>query len=118
MFGSDTERQVKKESVLTEPAWEGSGLAVGLQIWRIKQFTITHVPKEDYGRFHKGDSYIILNTYQVPPSEDFHMDLHFWIGSKSTQDEYGTAAYKTVELDTYHDDKAVQHREVEGAESE
>lgn len=34
------------------------------------------------------------------------------------QDEYGTAAYKTVELDTFLDDKAVQHREVEGHESE
>jgi len=34
------------------------------------------------------------------------------------QDEYGTAAYKTVELDTFLDDKAVQHRECEGYESE
>ena len=39
-------------------------------------------------------------------------DLHFWIGKYSTQDEYGTAAYKTVELDTLLDDKPVQHREV------
>ena len=33
------------------------------------------------------------------------------------QDEYGTAAYKTVELDTLLDDKAVQHREVMDHES-
>lgn len=33
------------------------------------------------------------------------------------QDEYGTAAYKTVELDTFLYDKSVQHREVEGNES-
>lgn len=36
----------------------------------------------------------------------------------SFQDEYGTAAYKTVELDTFLDDKPVQHREVQGNESE
>jgi len=34
------------------------------------------------------------------------------------QDEYGTAAYKTVELDTFLDDQAVQHRECEGHESD
>jgi len=42
----------------------------------------------------------------------------FWIGRNSSQDEYGTAAYKTVELDTYLDDKPVQHREVQGHESQ
>ena len=47
------------------------------------------------------------------PDEDaLEYDVHFWIGKYSTQDEYGTAAYKTVELDTYHNDKPVQHREV------
>jgi gelsolin len=49
--------------------------------------------------------------------EEIKQDIHFWIGKYSTQDEYGTAAYKTVELDTFHDDKPIQHREVQGHES-
>jgi gelsolin len=46
------------------------------------------------------------------------MDIYFWIGKCSTQDEYGTAAIKTVELDNFHDDKPVQHRQVQGNESD
>ena len=34
------------------------------------------------------------------------------------QDEYGTAAYKTVELDQLLDDKPIQHREVMDYESD
>merc|ERR1712038_509486 len=117
MFGSDTDRQVKKESAETEPAWSGAGQEVGLKIWRIVKFEVTEWPAEDYGSFYSGDSYIILNTYQEEGSDELLYDVHFWIGKHSTQDEYGTAAYKTVELDTLLDDKAVQHREVEGHES-
>jgi len=117
LFGSDTEKQVKKESAESEPAWQGAGQKVGLQIWRINKFKVEHWPKEDYGNFFNGDSYIILNTYKEKDSDELLYDVHFWIGSKSTQDEYGTAAYKTVELDTFLDDKPVQHREVEKHES-
>ncbi|GFR87113.1 gelsolin [Elysia marginata] len=118
LFGSDLERKVKKASAATEPAWDGAGKDVGIQIWRIEQFKVCHWPKEDYGKFYSGDSYIILKTYKEGTSEELKYDLHFWIGKESTQDEYGTAAYKTVELDTLLDDLPVQHREVEGHESE
>jgi gelsolin len=118
LFGSDTEKQVKKESACAEPAWEGAGQEVGIQIWRIVKFKVDTWPEEDYGKFFSGDSYIILNTYKPDPgSEELAWDVHFWIGSQSTQDEYGTAAYKTVELDTYLDDAAIQHREVQGKTS-
>ena len=59
-----------------------------------------------------------MNTYKNEGEEDFEYDIHFWIGNESTQDEYGTAAYKTVELDTLLEDKPVQHREVMENESE
>ena len=74
--------------------------------------------REEYGKFYNGDSYIILNTYKEADSDELLYDLHFWIGQYSTQDEYGTAAYKTVELDTLLDDKPVQHREVMNHESD
>ena len=34
-------------------------------------------------------------------TQELKYDVHFWIGQYSSQDEYGTAAYKTVELDTF-----------------
>ena len=63
--------------------------------------------------------YFRSQTYKPDPDSDkLAWDLHFWIGKHSTQDEYGTAAYKTVELDTFLDDGPVQHREVQGHESQ
>lgn len=117
LFGSDVEKGVKRDAAEKEPAWNGSGQEVGLEIWRVVKFKIEKWSKNDYGKFYSGDSYIVLNTYKNPDEEDLEYDVHFWIGKYSTQDEYGTVAYKTVELDTFHNDKPVQHREIQGNES-
>lgn len=117
LFGSPLERQVKEAAAGTELAWKGSGQEVGTQIWRIVKFKVVEWPQQQHGEFYMGDSYIVLHTYTVPDETEYQFDLHFWIGKYSTQDEYGTAAYKTVELDTFHKDKPVQHREVQGHES-
>ena len=63
LFGSDTEKQVKKDAAKTEMAWKGAGEKPGLQVWRIVKFKVVHWPKDDYGKFFNGDSYIILRTY-------------------------------------------------------
>ena len=58
-----------------------------------------------------------MNTYKEGDSDALLHDIHIWIGSASTQDEYGTAAYKMVEADDYLGGVPVQHRQVEGKES-
>lgn len=60
----------------------------------------------------------VLNTYTRGSSDALYHDIHIWIGNESSQDEYGTAAYKMVEADNYLGGIPVQHRQVEGHESE
>lgn len=117
-LGSDEDRATKKKSAQTENAWKGAGQKVGIQIWRIEKFKVVAWPPDQYGAFYSGDSYLILNTYKEKGKDALKWDLHFWLGKHTTQDEAGTAAYKTVELDTLLDDGPVQHREVMGYESD
>ncbi|KAJ8128987.1 hypothetical protein O1611_g4646 [Lasiodiplodia mahajangana] len=115
-IGSDIDHKVKYNSAATEPAWQSVGEAPGLYIWRIEEFEVVAWPKRQYGDFHEGDSYIILHSYKVgnkDGEEKLGHDIFFWLGSKSTQDERGTAAYKTVELDEYLHGAATQHRELQ-----
>jgi len=120
-LGSDLDHKVKQAAANKEPAWEAAGKAVGVQIWRIEKFHVKSWPKEKYGSFFSGDSYIILNTYKKKDSPAIAWDVHFWLGKYTSQDEAGTAAYKTVELDDKigsYGGHAVQHREVQGYESQ
>ncbi|KAJ5463275.1 Gelsolin [Penicillium sp. IBT 31633x] len=114
LIGSDIDHQVKYNSASTEPAWNNGkiGQQAGLFIWRIENFQVIPWPKEKYGQFYDGDSFIVLHTYKVGDDKLGH-DIFFWLGSKTTQDEAGTAAYKTVELDEFLHGSATQHREVE-----
>ncbi|KAI0189601.1 hypothetical protein EV127DRAFT_105905 [Xylaria flabelliformis] len=115
-INSEIDHKVKYNSAATEPAWRGVGETPGLHIWRIEEFQVVAWPQNRYGDFHEGDSYIILHSYKVGSKDDEEKlghDIFFWLGSKSTQDEVGTAAYKTVELDEYLHGIATQHRELQ-----
>ncbi|KDR82859.1 hypothetical protein GALMADRAFT_238469 [Galerina marginata CBS 339.88] len=118
LLGSDLEKRVREEAGDKDPAWTDAGKSVGLQIWHIEKFHVVPWPKERVGSFYDGDSYIVLHTYKkTPEAESLLYDLHFWLGQNTTQDEAGTAAYKTVELDDHLHGKPVQFREIQGYES-
>ncbi|GBP56098.1 Gelsolin [Eumeta japonica] len=122
---------------MAHPAFASVGLQPGLEIWRIQvlfpfrylnvayahafiavsllqNFTPVPVPKSQYGKFHSGDSYIVLKTTL---NSKMSWDIHFWLGAQTTQDEAGTAAMMSVNLDDALGGAAVQHREVQGHES-
>ncbi|KAF7819033.1 villin-3-like isoform X1 [Senna tora] len=115
----------------------------GTEMWRIENFQPVPVPKSEYGKFYMGDSYIILQctisltffssleiminnvmmiilleTTTQGKAGSYFYDIHFWIGKDTSQDEAGTAAIKTVELDAALGGRAVQHRELQGHESD
>lgn len=57
----------------------------------------------------------------APPGTDdqsLGWAIYFWIGTLSTADEFGTAAYKAQELDHLLSNAATQHRETQGNESQ
>ncbi|KAL7225278.1 hypothetical protein ACSBR1_020625 [Camellia fascicularis] len=100
-----------------EPAFQGAGQRLGTEIWRIENFQPVPLPKSDYGKFYSGDSYIVLQT-SPGKGGAYLYDIHFWLGKDTSQDEAGAAAIKTVELDAILGGRAVQHRELQGHESD
>ncbi|XP_063899283.1 gelsolin [Helicoverpa armigera] len=98
-------------------AFANAGRQAGVEVWRINAFEPVAVPPNDFGKFYKGDSYIVLKT-TADKRNRLSWDIHYWIGSESTQDESGAAAILTVGLDDKFEGAAVQHREVMGQESQ
>ncbi|KAJ5580040.1 uncharacterized protein N7459_006025 [Penicillium hispanicum] len=119
LIGSDLDHRVKYNSAASEPAWNNGtvGQTPGLLVWRIENFEVVPWPQEKKGVFYDGDSFIVLHSYKVGDDKLGH-DIFFWLGSKTTQDEAGTAAYKTVELDEFLHGAATQHRETQHHPSE
>ncbi|CAI6341920.1 unnamed protein product [Periconia digitata] len=132
LINSDLDHKIKHQSAQHEPAWNNGviGMAPGLFIWRIEDFEVKQWPKEKYGSFYEGDSYIILQSEAVKrdteggdgadetEKDKLVHDIYFWLGAHTTQDEAGTAAYKTVELDEFLHGAATQHRELQNSPSD
>ncbi|KAG8710872.1 hypothetical protein FRC08_016615 [Ceratobasidium sp. 394] len=118
LWGSDVQKRVREHAGDGENAWEGAGQQEGVSIWRIEDFKVVPWPEDRKGQFYDGDSYIVLYTYKKSPdAETLAHDLHFWLGAQTSQDEAGTAAYKTVELDDHLGGVPIQYRECQSFES-
>lgn len=87
----------------------------GLQIWTIEKMKMAPVPAQAYGNFFEGDCYIVLCGRQS--SSQLLFDVHYWIGSQSSQDEQGAAAILVTQLDNYLGGSPIQYREVQDCES-
>nr|XP_020500770.1 advillin-like [Labrus bergylta] len=88
----------------------------GVIIWRIEKMELAQLPEKSYGNFYEGDCYLLLSTQKV--SNSLSYDIHYWIGSQSSQDEQGAAAIYTIQLDEFLGSSPVQHREVQNHESD
>jgi len=147
-LGGKENKDAVKNAGITDPAWslwesyrglgangktpilksnkgvvkDSQGIPHYVEKWRIEKFKVVIQPHEDLPTFYEGDSYIVLHCFQAPAEQGqdgkLLWNLHFWLGASSSQDEMGTAAYKTVELDTILDDGPVQFRECMGYESQ
>jgi len=106
------------EEFEVHPAFEGAGEKIGMEIWRIEQFEPVKQDPKNAGKFYNHDAYICLSTTQTPGKSKFDYNIHFWLGKYCAQDEAGTAAMRTVELDSgVLGGAGIQHREVQGHET-
>jgi len=101
---------------IIDPVFEGlppvgSKVAV-LFVWRVEKLQLVPVTEDNYGKFYDGDSYLVYWD------RDGRQDIFFWLGSNTSQDEQGVAAIKAVELDDAQGGSPVQHREIQGSESD
>ena len=107
-IGSEEDTALRQTVAKMDFKWEGAGSSPGVEIWRVENkryedgnpsFGIHLWPTKRHGKFHGGDSYIVLMTTKEDDCERLQWDIFFWIGGESSQDEYGVAAYKANELD-------------------
>ena len=90
----ESEEQIEKSKKLIEEskAFMESCGKDPMEIYRIEKFRPTLQPKESYGKFFEGDSYVVLKQ------SDKEYDIHYWHGKECTADEMGSSAAFTVQL--------------------
>uniref|UniRef100_A0A3B4C254 Macrophage-capping protein n=2 Tax=Pygocentrus nattereri TaxID=42514 RepID=A0A3B4C254_PYGNA len=84
----------------------------GLHCFRVEKLKAVLLKPSEVGAFFNGDSYLVLEH-----RGDQGVDLHMWIGEKSSRDEQVACAMLATQLDNFLGGEPVQHRHVQGYES-
>ncbi|CAF0805451.1 unnamed protein product, partial [Didymodactylos carnosus] len=84
------------------------------EIYRMEDFRMIVYPKNMYGTFFSGDSFVIQYTYQHDMKN--YTLIYYWLGQHCTQDEQGAAALGAIELDKKLDGTATIIRVVQDKE--
>ena len=84
-IGSDEDKAAREAAAKCEVNWEGAGEKVGIQVWRVEnsrdengnpRFGIKSWPESKYGQFHRGDSYIVLQTTKDEGGSSLLWDIY------------------------------------------
>ena len=51
-----------KDPAISAKYFEGAGEVPGVQVWRVENLAPVLVDNEQHGKFHSGDSYLVLKT--------------------------------------------------------
>ena len=93
---------------------DGSGDIIG--VWLVKEFSGKELPKESYGCFFSGESYVILYRYHIRYRE--LLCVYFWQGRDSVIVDKGTAAALTKDIyEKYPEQEKKQIRVVQNVEN-
>ena len=61
MLGSIYEKALRLQRAEGEPQWKTIKKEPSFYIWRIEKFSVVPWPKDQYGTFYQGDTFIILS---------------------------------------------------------
>ncbi|XP_028374301.1 villin-like protein isoform X2 [Phyllostomus discolor] len=90
-----------------------------LHIWILENLEMVPVPERAYGNFFEEHCYIVLHVPQnLKDTQGTSKDLHYWIGKKADAEAESVAGSFMQHLQEALGGATVQHREVQGHESD
>ncbi|KAK9865537.1 hypothetical protein WJX84_002412 [Apatococcus fuscideae] len=86
------------------------------EVWSVQGSSPVPLPVEEHGKFAADACYLVLHTQSLPDVES--LNIHVWEGNNTSKDEAAAAAALAAELETALGSKGIQHRQVQGHESQ